>query len=79
MGRERYTHHTASIDGGQVMFELLFRMLVPYYAPPITRDQLGNLPARPWADPFRPPPFDPAADIQQGGTGERPDREAPNE
>ncbi len=35
----------------------------------VTRDQLGHLPAGPWADRFRPPPFDPVADIQQGGTG----------
>ncbi len=51
------------------ILDLWFRMTLPGYAAPVTRDQLGNLPAGPWADRFRPPPFDAAADIQQGGTG----------
>jgi hypothetical protein len=59
------------------ILDMWLRMTLPGYAPEVTRDQLGNLPAGPWADPFRPPPFDPVADIQQGGTGKpitRPDR-----
>jgi len=40
------------------MFDLLLRMILAGYAEPITRDQLGKLPAGPLADPFRPPPPD---------------------
>ncbi len=57
-----------------------FRMVLPGYAPEVTRDQLGDLPAGPWADRFQSPPFDAAADIQQGGTGvpiSRPHRGSP--
>jgi len=40
------------------MFDLLFRMIFAGYAAPVTRDQLGKLPAGPLSSPFRPPPPD---------------------
>ena len=40
------------------IFGLLLQMILSGYAEPVTRDQLGKLPAGPLADPFRPPPPD---------------------
>lgn len=51
------------------LFDLWFRMTIPGYASEVTREDLGNLRAGPYADPFRPPPFDPMIDVQHGGTG----------
>jgi len=40
------------------MFDLWLQMILPGYAAPVTRDQLGKLPASPLANQFRPPPPD---------------------
>jgi len=40
------------------MLDLWLQMILPGYAAPVTRDQLGKLPAGPLADSFRPPPPD---------------------
>ena len=40
------------------MFDLWFQIILPGYAAPVIRDQLGKLPAGPLASPFRPPPPD---------------------
>lgn len=37
-------------------FHMYLQWVLPYYAQPITREQLGKLPAGPQSDTFRPPP-----------------------
>lgn len=50
------------------LLDLWCRATVPGYAGPVTRDRLGNLGAGPWADQFREPRPDRAADDAQGRT-----------
>lgn len=50
----------------------MIRLLLNIWNPrEITHADLGHLGAGPCADGFRPPRFDPASDVAQGGTGRK--------